>query len=174
LTATARKLNITEDMLKPRTGGTGNWDEVVVPNNYRLRCVSVEDYEPKGEKQGGWIIHHAIDTSTGQCIFNTWLSFALAARWKIIEVFGAHGIDLREVGVQKADPNDLVGTDCGGFVDFPRDTSGQPVPGTNGKLYRTVFQFFPLVEMEEEEAADEAPFVEPEAVDTEPEEPDVL
>lgn len=175
MTATARRLNITEDMIKkrPRGGGagTGTWEEIVVPNNYRLVCSNVEDYEGKDGKPGGWIVYHEIETSTGPCIFRTWLSFSVKARWKLVDVFEAHGIDLRRVGVADADPKDLLGTACGGFVDFPRDRSGEPTSD-----YRDIIEFFPLVEEEDiaEPVSAEEPFEPGTAPDTELEEPEVL
>lgn len=140
--ATPQRLNITaKDLAGPPDISGGTYSEIEVPGDYELKLADVEDYDKRSEgKSHGWVFKYQIGTSTGPCDFNVYLSFNTTARWKMIQVFQAHGADLSE-GIAALDPNSLVGQVIGGHVDFPRDNDGEPT-----STYREIMEFFPLTE----------------------------
>ena len=145
--ATPRRLEVTAKDLegKPEFSG-GTYAEIDVPDDYEIFLADVSDYDKRDEgKTHGWEFLYQIETSTGPADFRVFLSLSKSARWKIIEVFAAHGIDLEVVGIHDADPNAIVGETIGGHVDFPRDKDGEP-----SSTYREIQAFFPLVEAPED------------------------
>ena len=141
--ATPRDLRVTaKDLEGPPEYSGGTYSEIEVPGDFEIILVDVEDYDKRDAgKTQGWKFLYQVDTSTGPCDFNVYLSFAAKARWKIIDVFAAHGFDIATEGIHKADPNSLIGEKIGGHIDFPRGKDGEP---TNN--YREIKEFFPLVE----------------------------
>jgi hypothetical protein len=157
--ATVITLTPTADEL-PSSGG-GLYNEIEVPGDYEVRLEAVEDYD-KGPDRKGWIFIYSCETPSGGSVeFKSYLSFNKAARWKIMDTFDAHGSS-SEDGVQRElDPNALIGSSVGAFIDYPRDKStGEPT-----SQYRGIEKIFTLAD---------APAGTPEPVDLEAEAPDTI
>ena len=153
--ATPRRLEFTaKDLAGPPEHSGGTYSEIVVPGDFEITLASVDDYDYTDRgKSKGWIFLYQVATSTGPCDFSVYLSFGKGARWKIGDVFLAHGIPAN-VGIENVDPNLLVGQVIGGHLDYGVDrTTGEPTQ------YREIKEFFPLVSAPASaEAEDEAPF----------------
>lgn len=149
--ATPRKLKITaKDLEGPPAITGGTYSEIPTPSDQELYLADVNDYDKRPEKGHGWVFSYHVETSTGPCNFDVYLSFSESARWKIVDVFAAHGVDIGEVGIANADPNALIGDTIGGHIDFPRDADDEPT-----STYREIQDFFDLADPPEEVEADE-------------------
>ena len=122
--ATARVLRFTAEDLE--SAGGGAYAEFEVPCEAPVRLAKVEDYDKRGQgKSWGWVFHYMATTPSGKEVeFKTWLSFNDNARWKITEVLMAHGVDIEE-GNFELDPEELIGDELIGLIDFPRDREGK-------------------------------------------------
>lgn len=131
----------------PQQGG-GLYTEIEVPGDYEVVLREVDDYD-KGENRKGWVFLYDCETPSGGSVeFKFWLSFSQASRWKIFEVFAAHGQTVNE-GVENAfNPNAIIGTKVGAHIDFPRDK----VTGEATSQYRGIERIFALVDAPAEEA----------------------
>lgn len=141
--ATARQIPLSKDQLEGDGGGA--YASIEVPGDYEvvLKEVSDYDYRAKG-KSYGWLFVYDCETPTGGSVpFNMYLSFGENARWKLVEVLRAHGVDLSE-GMNSVDPNALVGEVVGAHIDFPRNDDGEPT-----SKYREITEVFSLVEQPE-------------------------
>lgn len=124
--ATARQLDIPQEDLDS-SGGAGAYAEIEVPGDYEVTLIDVEDYDKRSEgKSYGWVWTYEVETPSGNAVpFRTWTSFSKAARWKLIELLEAHGVDI-EAGINDVDPNDFIGDVVGATIDFPRDKDDEP------------------------------------------------
>ncbi len=122
--------------------GGGLYNEIEVPGDYEVRLETIEDYD-KGEGRKGWVFTYSCETSSGGFVeFKEFLSFSEKARWKIFEVFEAHGSTSEEGTTRELDPNALVGSTVGAFIDFPRDkTTGEAT-----SQYREIVKIFTLAD----------------------------
>lgn len=147
--ATARKLQFTADDLAGGQGGA--YAELEVPWEGPGLLTDVNDYDKRKEgKSHGWIAEYTIVTDNGNDLpFKTHLSFSAGARWKIVKWAEAHGYDIEE-GIEELDPNDLIDTEAGLVIDFPRDKNGEPTD-----KYREIQDIFPLVDEDEVFAEEE-------------------
>jgi len=151
--ATARKINVTAKDLA-NEGAGGAYAELNVPWDGPAICTDVNDYD-KTAKGGtkGWLADYEVETDSGNKLeFSVHISFNAKARWKLLQWAEAHGLDIEE-GVNAIDPNDVIETECGVHIDFPRDDNGEPT-----SKYREIQEFFPLAELDEdpiEEALEE-------------------
>jgi hypothetical protein len=125
MAATARILKFTEEDLEGSGGGA--YAELDVPCDVPIRLREVSDYDKRSEgKTWGWVFTYAAETPSGKEVdFRVWLSFGDNARWKLREILEAHGVAL-EAGNLELDPEDLVGDELMGHIDFPRDNQGEP------------------------------------------------
>lgn len=144
MTATARYIGITDEELDapevPRS--TGTYSEIEVPGDYELTVAYVEDFKSRAGDDG-WKIVYQVETSTGPCDFPVWFTPAKNMRWKVKEIWKAHGLR----GMEIFEPQSIVGDVVGGTIDFPIDrNTGEP------KAYREIVALFPLVDAPEVEA----------------------
>lgn len=139
MAATARVLRFTEEDLENVGGGA--YAEFDVPCEAPIRLAKVADYDKRSEgKSWGWIFYYMAETPSGKEVeFRTYLSFGENARWKLTEVLDAHGVSL-ESGDLEIDPEDLVGDELIGLIDFPRDrNTGEPT-----SEFRELRKVFPI------------------------------
>ena len=133
--ATARTLRFTEEDL---SSGSGAYAELDVPCDVPVRLADVLDYDKRTQgKSYGWIFRYMAETPSGNEVkFDTYLSFGENARWKLVQVLRAHGVELEDI--VELDPNDLIGDKLIGHIDFPRDDNGEPTSD-----YRELQEVFP-------------------------------
>jgi hypothetical protein len=138
MSATARQFDIPQEDLDNDGGGGGAYAEIEVPGDYEVTLVDVEDYDKRSEgKSFGWVWTYEAETPSGKTVpFRTWTAFSPAARWKLIEVLEAHGVDI-EAGINSVDPNDFIGDVVGATIDFPRDK--EEVPTSDFRELRSLF-----------------------------------
>ncbi len=135
MTATARVLAITEEDLE----GGGSYAALEVPEDYEATLTSVEDYDYTDQgKSSGWIFDYEVENLS----FKSWLAHSQGARWKVIEVLTAHGIDVEE-GTITVDPNTLVGQVVGARVDYQKDPDEHDAE-MDGPNYKEIKWMFPL------------------------------
>jgi len=167
--ATARIFHFTEEELN--SAGGGAYAEFDVPCEAPVRLVKVEDYDKRDAgKSWGWVFHYNATTpiSGKEVSFRMWLSFMDNARWKLLEVLDAHGVDLdKTTGV---DPEDLIGDELIGLIDFPRDReTGEPT-----SEFRELRKVYPVTITRPASVSEELPSeVEEEEAPTD-EEPEIL
>ena len=139
--ATARQFEFTQEEIDSEGGG-GAYAELEVPNDYQVTLIDVSDYDKREDgKTQGWVWTYEVDTPSGASVtFRTWTSFGKNARWKLLEVLEAHGVDV-EAGIADVDPDDFIGDIVGGTIDFPRDKAGDPTSD-----FREITTLFPLVD----------------------------
>lgn len=130
----------TREQLDTGTGGLYN--EIEVPGEYEVRLEGVEDYD-KGDGRKGWIWIYSCETpSGGQVEFQYYLSFSTKARWKIYDAFTAHGSGSEADTTRELDPNALIGTMVGAFIDFPREKG----TGAATSQYREIVKVFDIAD----------------------------
>jgi hypothetical protein len=145
--ATARQIPVDESDLANEGGGGGAYAELEVPNDYEAVLKDVSDYDKRSEgKTFGWVFEYEVETPSGASVpFKTFLSMSKKARWKLIEVCEAHGVNLAE-GLNDVDPNALVGDVIGVTIDFPRDKdTDEPTSD-----FREIRSHFALVELDDD------------------------
>lgn len=131
--ATAKQLRIEAADLEE--GGGGAYAELEVPGDFDCYLSEVQDYE---KNTTGWMFRYMVETPSGEEVkFDVYLSFGKNARWKLVQVLRAHGVELDE-GVISVDPDDLVGDAMIATIDFPRDDDGEPT-----SKYREIRELFP-------------------------------
>lgn len=123
--ATARQFRITEEDLD--NAGGGAYAELEVPGDFPVRLDDVLDYDKRDQgKSYGWIFRYMAETPSGKEVkFDTYLSFGDNARWKLIQVLEAHGYTVED-GIIDVDPNEFIGDELMGHIDFPRNDDGIP------------------------------------------------
>jgi hypothetical protein len=136
----------------PSSGG-GLYNEIEVPGDYEVRLEDVENYD-KGDDRKGWIFIYSCETPSGGSVeFKSYLSFSKKARWKIFDTFDAHGSPSAEDTSRELDPNALIGSTVGAFIDYPRDKStGEPT-----SQYRGIEKIFALADESAIEASTPTP-----------------
>lgn len=137
--ATARVLKFTEEDLT-NEGGGGAYAELEVPGDFPIRLREVDDYDKRSEnKSWGWVFTYGVETPSGTEVdFRVWLSFGPKARWKLRQVLEAHGVHL-EAGDLEVDPEELIGDELIGHIDFPRNKQGEPT-----SEFRELLEIYPI------------------------------
>lgn len=149
--ATARQFEFSQEDIDSQGGGGGAYAELEVPNDYEATLTAVDDYDKRDKgKSQGWVWTYEVETPSGATVdFRLWTSFGKAARWKLLEVLEAHGVDV-EQGINDVDPDDFVGDVIGATIDFPRDKETDE-PTSDFREIRVVFDLAASPEAEEAE-----------------------
>jgi len=135
--ATARGFAIEADDLQ--SSGGGAYAALEVPNDYEAVLMSVEDYDYRDRgKSNGWIFNFEIE----ELPFKVYVAFSKAARWKLLEVFGAFDENiLMESSNLELDPDLYVGRKVGAHVDFDKSDEEWD---ENSPRYREIKYVFAL------------------------------
>jgi hypothetical protein len=136
--ATAQEFEITESEI----AGAGSYDELETPGDYEAVLFAVEDYDKRAEGRSyGWIWTFHVEGLP----FKEYTSFSPAARWKLVELLQAFGVEV-DAGINTVDPDAFVGTAIGATVDW--DPTDDKWDGTSPR-YRRLARFFQLVDLED-------------------------
>ena len=137
--ATAQEFEFTDGDV---AGSSGAYDEIEVPKDYEATVLSVDDYDNTADNRSkGWVWTFQVEGLP----FKEWTSFSPGARWKLVELMTALGVEV-EAGIGTVDPNSFIGHSLGVTVDW--DPSDATWDGVSPR-YRRLSRFFELVEFED-------------------------
>lgn len=136
--ATAQQFEITEKDL----AGLKSYDDLETPGDYEATLTEVEDYDKRDDGGSyGWKWTFEVEGLP----FSEWTSFSPNARWKLLEILSAFGVEITE-GVNNVLPDHFVESSIGVTVDWdPIDSKWDGV----SPRYRRIASFYPVTDLTE-------------------------